>query len=112
MNTAKVITPEEMIEKIDKVCKEYRGDGSKLLMIVGMLVVGRLYGWKVIRLIAPRRLWSIACEQFGDLKELLPEEGRLAYKSVGFTIITRVGQFWDVIRGESNIDHDKRRKII
>lgn len=105
-------TEQDMIAKIDKVCNEFTGNGQDLVLIVGMVVVGRRFGWKVIRLIMTRRLWVLACAEFGDLKDLLLERGDLAHKSVGLGIVDGLGRFWEVIRGQERLDSDKRKKII
>jgi hypothetical protein len=107
-----MITREDMGVKISKVCKEYTGNGQDLILIVGMVVVGQEFGWRVVRLIASRRLWTLACAIFGDLKELLPERGVLAYKSVGLVILDRAGRYWELIRGQDKMDGDQRKMLI
>jgi hypothetical protein len=48
----------------------------------------------------------MACKHFGDLKKILPEEGEEQYirKSVGFSIVQKLGGYWDFIRGSVNRD--------
>jgi len=95
---------EEMMKKIDQVSTAFVGQLDDLQAAVGMLVVGRLYGWRVTRLISSKRHWSFACKLFGDLKELLPERGVLAHKSVGLEIVDKAGDYWDVVSGRGNRD--------
>lgn len=93
---------EEMMKKIEEVSTAFVGQLDDLQAAVGMLAVGRLYGWRVTRLISSRRHWAIACRLFGDLKELLPPEGVLAHKSVGLAIVDQAGDYWDVISGRGS----------
>jgi hypothetical protein len=104
-----MIKDEELIPKIDEVIRKYSGDGSTLNEAIGILVAGRLTGWKVQRLISSRRSWALATKEFGDLKELLPEKGAFAHKSVGLEIVEsvvykKICTFWDVISGRVSRD--------
>lgn len=95
---------EEMIKKIEEVSAAFVGQLDDLQAAVGMLAVGRLYGWRVTRLISSKRHWSVACKLFGDLKELLPERGVLAHKSVGLAIVDKAENYWDIVAG--NVSRD------
>jgi hypothetical protein len=99
-----MITEEEMNIKIDEVLENFVGYLDDLTQIVGMVVIGRRYGWKVIRLVNSRRHWALACKHFGDLKELLPERGDLTRKSIGLAIIDTIGGYWDIISGRTDRD--------
>ena len=99
-----MINDEEMMKKIDEVSINFTGQLDDLTAAVGMVMVGRLYGWRVIRLVNSKRLWSFACKLFGDLKELLPERGVLAHKSLGLAIVDKSGDYWDVVSGRGNRD--------
>jgi len=95
---------EQMIKMIEEVSTAFVGQLDDLQAAVGMLAVGRLYGWRVTRLISSKRHWSVACKLFGDLKELLPERGVLAHKSVGLAIVDKAENYWDIVAG--NVSRD------
>jgi len=99
-----MITETEMLKKIDDVSTNFVGQLDDLQIAVGMLAVGRLYGWRVVRLISSRRHWTLACKLFGDLKELLEERPPLSEKSVGLAIVDKAGDYWDVVSGRGNRD--------
>ena len=107
------MTDEKMMKMIDEVSSKFVGQLDDLQAAVGMLAVGRLYGWRVTRLISSKRHWSVACKLFGDLKELLPERGVLAHKSVGLAIVDKVGDYWGIIKGEVSRDdlplHERKK---
>jgi hypothetical protein len=108
-----MMTDEEMMKMIDDVSSKFVGQLDDLQSAVGMVMMGRLYGWRVIRLVSSNRLWRVACDLFGDLKEFLPERGVLAHKSVGLMIVDKVGGYWDVIGGKGNRDalplHERKK---
>ena len=107
------MTDEKMMKMIDEVSSKFVGQLDDLQAAVGMLAVGRLYGWRVTRLISSKRHWSVACKLFGDLKELLPERGVLAHKSVGLAIVDKAGAYWGIIKGEVSRDdlplHERKK---
>src|SRR5574343_577307 len=100
-----MITDAELMKKIEEVSTNFVGQLDDLQAAVGMLAVGRLYGWRVTRLISSKRHWQVACRLFGDLKELLPPEGDLAHKSVGLTVVKKAGDYWDFVAG--NVSRDE-----
>lgn len=100
----KTITEEEMIKKIEEVSTNFKGQLDDLQVIAGMVAIGRLYGWQVIRLTCSKRHWTLASKYFGDLKEFLPPRGVLAHKSVGLAIVDQAGDYWDIISGRGNRD--------
>lgn len=111
MKIEKTMTDEELLKKIDYVCANFVGQLDDLQAAVGMLVTGRLFGWRVIRLISSRRHWSVACNLFGDLKELLPERGVLAHKSAGLVIVDKAGDYWEYVKGHKPLPSHERKQI-
>lgn len=94
-----MITDEELNAKIEKVCDEFTGQLDDLYAAVGMIVVGRRYGWRVMRLVSSRRHWMVATRLFGDPKQLMKERGRCYEKSLGCQLIDKAGGYWDYIKG-------------
>ena len=100
-----MITDEELIIKIEEVTKNFSGQLDQLYEAIGMIVTGRLMGWRVMRLVSSRRCWMMAAKLFGDPKLLMPERGQYYEKSVGLKIIDTAGEYWDVINGNVNRDN-------
>jgi len=102
-----MITDEEFSEHVENTLKDYKGDLNNFYEVIGMVYVGRLMGWRVIRLVSSKRSWTLASKLFaglGDLKVILPEEGDYAYKSVGLELVKKIGGYWDIIKGSKNRD--------
>ena len=104
-----MISEQEIIKKVELHSKNYCGQLDHLYQAVGLIVVGRLFGWRVMRLTSSRRCWDLAKELFGDPKELLPERGLYAYRSLGLKLADEFGHYWDVVTGRKSIPQKKRR---
>ncbi len=92
---------EQLNERIEQVCKDYVGPIPELYSMVGAVIVGRLFGWRVVRLTVSRRIWTMMTKAFGDPKQLMPDRGPLAYKSVGLKLVDQWGDYWDFVRGSA-----------
>jgi hypothetical protein len=106
-----MLSDAEWNEKIETVCGEFVGQIDDLYAVVGMMQVGRLYGWRVMRLASRRGHWSLAIKLFGDPKTLLPERGKLAHKSIGLAFVDKSHDYWEVIKGHISIDKDLKRNL-
>jgi hypothetical protein len=95
-----MMNDEEMMNEIERVSTDFHGQIDDLYKAVGMVIIGRLFGWKVVRLAAPRSTWVMASKLFGDPKLLMDSEGVLAHKSFALKVIKGTTEFWDYVRGE------------
>lgn len=107
-----MISEKELLEKIEQVSTKFTGQIDDLQAAVGMVTIGRLYGWRVMRLACSRRHWTITCKLFGDLKEILPERGVLAHKSVGLKIVDRAHDYWEVVKGHEVVVSQDRKMLL
>lgn len=106
---------EQLNDQIEQVCESFQGQIPDLYQMIGIVIVGRLFGWRVVRLTASRRMWTMVMKSFGDPKIWMPERGRLAYKSTGLKTVDELGGYWDVIRGSASRDgfpSDQRKAVI
>lgn len=99
-----VINIQNQIINIITKSTDFHGQLDDLYKAVGIIVVGQLFGWRVMRLITTRLLWSKVSKIFGDPKALMPPEGPLVEKSVGYRGLRKVEDFWEVIRGHATVD--------
>lgn len=107
-----MMTDQELMIKIEDLLKNYQGSGEDLYKAVGMVVVGRFMGSRAIRLIVPRRVWSLSTKLFGDLTHIMPERGKYAGKSVGLAIADKLGGYWDFIKGATDaMPLEDRKKL-
>lgn len=106
-----MITDEELMAKIDQVSGEFKGQIDDLYTAIGMIMMGRLFGWRVLRLTSSRSQWARATRLFGDLKELMPERGKYAHRSMGLAIADKLGSYWDVVKGIVSVPMSERKEI-
>jgi hypothetical protein len=103
---------QELMKRIDQVSAEFSGSYDDLQAAIGAVMVGRLYGWRVVRLAGSRRHWTLACNLFGDLKEVLPERTDLSDKSLALRIVDKAENYWDVVKGKTDAMPLHERKLM
>jgi hypothetical protein len=94
-----MLNDQELLQKIDEISGQYTGQMDELYKAIGILVVGRLYGWRVMRLSTSFPVWRRACKITGDLVDLMPERGIYAHKSFGLRLSDQVGHYWEILKG-------------
>jgi hypothetical protein len=111
-------TPEQLqkiIPIIEKEAGEFQGQLDDLYQACGLLLLGQLYGWRVMRLISSRSNWRMAMKLFSkydensELRALMPEFGPMHPKSVGLQLVGDMSHFWNVIKGVQSIPRDQRK---
>lgn len=100
---------QDLVKQVEEITREFVGQFDELENALGMLMMGRLLGWKVLVLIHNKRTIRKYEEILGgiNIREAFPEEGPLAYKSLGLKIAKQLGNFWKAVSGELKID-DRR----
>lgn len=107
-----MMTDEEVIAHLDKVAQEFRGDFIELSSAIGAFWLGRVYGWRVLRIVTSSRIYTRHQRILGlDFKKELLRETAYSHKSVGYKIVTDLGRFWDVVKGSYSIDPRKKAKL-
>jgi hypothetical protein len=95
------MTEKDLVQIIDAASEKFKGQLDELESAIGMLMLSRLYGWKVIYLIHSRKTIQKYEKMLGvNLRELAPPVGRLAHKSLAWKLAQGVGNFWKAVRGE------------
>lgn len=100
---------------------EFKGQADDLCMAVGCLVVGRLFGWRVLRIILDgkdyakyQRILALGLDEPGEFhfNKWMREKDRLSYKSVGLKLVTTAGDFWAAVKGRlSDLPIHRRREV-
>lgn len=107
-----MMTDEQFNAKVEDLLKGFTGQLDQFYEAVGMVYMGRLMGWRVMRLVASRRCWALSVELFGDLKTELPERGAYAYKSVGLKIVDEIGGYWKIVKGLQSFKTAENRRLV
>lgn len=92
----------DFVHIIDKAIDEFEGQATELETAIGMLMVGRFYGWRVLMLIHSRSTVKKyeRILQLKDIRDALPETGVLSHRSAAWKIVQGTKNFWKVVRGE------------
>ena len=91
----------ELAEIADQAIDQFKGHGHELQAALGMLFVGRRYGWKVLYLMHDRKTVRKYQKILGiDVREQFPAVGDRAEKSLAFIAAQKVSNFWKAVRGE------------
>jgi hypothetical protein len=101
---------QQYIEIINKATENFHGQIDELDSAIGMLMTGRLFGWRVLVIFHNKRTIR-KYEKILDIniREIFPREGPLAHKSIGYKIARSVSNFWKAVSGDIKIDN--RREL-
>lgn len=107
------LSPEQItqLQEIeDKAITHFSGTLDELESALGMLRMGHHFGWRVLYLIHSKKTIR-KYEEILDIKirDLFPEEGPSAERSIGLALAKKASNFWKVVSGEIKIEN--RRDI-
>lgn len=93
---------QEILRIVDKAVDTFDGNLDDLESAIGMLMLGRHYGWRVILLIHSPTTVRKYLKILGlkNLREVLPEVGVLAHRSNAWRLLDGTKNFWKVVRGQ------------
>jgi hypothetical protein len=96
----------ELIRKVDVAIKEFEGDFGDLESAIGMYLLGRQVGWKVLVLIHNKRTIKKYEEIMKiNIREEFEETGPFTHKSLGYAIAQKINAFWKAVSGEVSLEH-------
>ena len=95
---------------IKSLIENYKGDAPILGNAIGMMILGRHVGWRVIRMIYSTETYIKYERILGiELKTIIPERGEFAYKSLGLAIIDAIGGYWNFVNSRRGTPELKQR---
>lgn len=101
---------QDLMKQVERATDEFQGLFDELESALGMLMIGRLVGWKVLVLIHNKRTIRKYEQILGiNIREAFPEEGPLATKSLGLELVKKLGNFWKAVSGEIKVE--ERREL-
>lgn len=90
----------------DKAIMGFIGTLDELEAALGMLRIGHHFGWKVLYLIHSKRTIRKYEDILGiKIRDLFPERGASANRSIGLALAETYSNFWKVVSGEIKITH-------
>lgn len=99
-----------LLKRLDEVARDFKGNFDELEAALGMMLLGRLVGWKVLALIHNKRTIRKYEEILGiNIREAFPDEGPLAHKSAAYELVKKLGQYWKAVSGDIRVE--SRREL-
>lgn len=84
--------------------KKYNGNATTIESAAGAIVIGQLYGWRVLKMVhnpsTYRRYEKILGIRFEDV---CPEETDLSSRNIGVKAAKKLRSFWAVVRGSIEV---------
>lgn len=97
----KKLSDKELVRLLDDAVLRYKGNTQELRSAIGVLVLGRHVGWKPLYVMVNKdtvkkyqRILDI------DFRDVLPETGPRAEKSVAWLAVQKVSNFWKAVKDE------------
>ncbi|MDP3512336.1 MAG: hypothetical protein Q8S20_06275 [Sulfuritalea sp.] len=102
---------QRLVKIVEERTTEYVGNFDELEKAIGMLMIGRLVGWKVLALIHNRRTILKYEQILGiKIKDEFDPEGPLTHKSVAYDLVKKLDNFWKAVSGEASVEN--RRALV
>ena len=99
-----VITPDDALARhrfMDEVIGRFSGNMDELESALGMYMIGRHLGWKVLYILHSKRTIRKYEEILGiNIREEFPAEGPDASRAVSFQALQAITNFWKAVSGE------------
>lgn len=105
------IDPAEAFKRhklLDEAIVRFEGNMDELESALGMYMIGRHFGWKVLYILHSKRTIRKYEEILGiSIREEFEAEGPDADRSNGFRALKSITNFWKAISGETPIPDKK-----
>lgn len=105
------IEPAEAFERhklLDEAIVRFEGNMDELESALGMYMLGRHFGWKVLYILHSKRTIRKYEEILGiSIRDEFEAEGPDAERSNGFRALKSITNFWKAISGETPIPDKK-----
>lgn len=113
MSEANLMSKEDLDNHIDSLMESFKGDIVDLTHAIGAVMVGRKYGWRVLRIIISSPSYTKYQRILGlEFKKVLPETTEFSKKSVGYNLVVKLGKFWETVRGQFSIDAKEKVLVL
>jgi hypothetical protein len=101
------------LEHIDKIAAEYVGDISHLSSAIGAVMLGRVYGWRVIRITTSSKIYTRHQRILAlEFKLVLPEETEISRKSIGYMKAKELNNFWDIVNCKFKMESKNKKNFL
>jgi hypothetical protein len=95
------MTDDDYTKIVKNAIENFRGDLYQLETAIGMLAVGRRFGWRVMYLVHTRKTIG-KLEKILDIKirDVLEETSDRTERSLAWSLLKGVTNYWKAVKGE------------
>jgi hypothetical protein len=96
------LNDQDLLQLVNDATDRFDGNLNDLGSAIGMLMLARRYGWRVILLIHSPGTVRKYLKILGlpNLRAVAPEVGELAARSKAWRLVDGTSSFWKVVRGQ------------
>jgi hypothetical protein len=107
------MTQEELDDYFRNLMETFKGDLTDLADAVGALNLGKVYGWKVLRIIYSPVTYRKYQKILGlDFKEVLEDKTDFSERNRGYKIALELNKYWEIVQGAFSIDSKEKRVAV
>lgn len=107
------MTNEDLESHVNNLMISFHGDLTLLADAIGALNLGKIYGWKVLRIIYSPLTYKKYENVIGlEFNKVLPETTNYSKRSYGFQIVQEANKYWQAVSGQFKIDSKERRLAV
>lgn len=99
---------------MDEAILDFRGSIDELEGALGMYMIGRHFGWKVLYLIHSKKTVAKYEAILGiDVRQEFPPETIDSHRSLAYNAVQKLTNFWKAVSGEEKLDieRDERKAL-
>ncbi len=97
-----------MSDVVDLAVRNFHGIADELEGAIGMYMLGRHVGWRVLVLVHSKRTIKKYESILGiDVRTEFPEEGPDVDRSMGYRLARSLSNFWKAVSGEEKIENKR-----
>lgn len=97
-----------MCDVVDHAVRNFRGIADELEGAIGMYMIGRHVGWRVLVLVHSKKTIIKYEEILGiKIREEFPDEGPDVDRSVGYGLTKKFSNFWKAVSGDEKIENKR-----
>ncbi len=96
-----MLLTDDQQKHLHQVLTTYQGPGNPLRDALGALLIGKTYGWRVIRVMYGGSAYARYQETLKlDFKQWCEPETEYAGRHRGYQMVGKLEDFWKIIRGD------------
>lgn len=95
---------DETIEQLEKAMIEYKGNGLALESALGAVLIGQIYGWRVLKMMHNPTTYAKYEKILGiKYRDICKEETKHTHRNTGMKVAKKLKMFWEIVKGQHKV---------